>query len=297
VQEQLPEVPGENLILEPERRDLGAATGLAFFTLFKRGVTGPLYFQWSDNYVGNPDGLRQAIEGGRQLVTQNPNQVIFIGQKPRFASENLGWIEQGDRKGYTNGIPYFAFHSIHYRPTLEVCRQMFESGCFTWNSGFFMSTVEFIVDTYRTVAPEISELATKIADLGINEGTRAQRVNLYKQMPVMHFDEAFLMKLKPEQALVMNIDLEWTDPGTLYGLKEALAASSEANVTQGKVVDLGCSDSLIINEEDKVLSVMGMEGAIVVNTDDSTLVISKDSVRHIKKLLDELRQRGFEEIL
>lgn len=297
VLEQLPELPPQNLILEPERRDLGAATGLAFFTLLKRGVTGPLYFQWSDSYVGNSDGLLQAIEGGRQLVEQKPDQVIFIGQKPRFASENLGWIEQGEEKGRANDVPYFAFHSMHYRPTPDVCREMFKSGRFTWNSGFFMSTMEFIADTYRNVAPKISELAEKITDLGTHEDTKEQRDELYGQMPIMHFDEAFLMRLKPEQALVMNIDLEWTDPGTLYGLKEALADRPEANVTQGNVVELDCSDSLIFNEEDKVLSVMGMDGVVVVNTADATLVISKDSVRHIKKLLDELQSRGFEDIL
>jgi len=297
VKEQLPELPEENLILEPERRDLGAATGLAFFTLVERGVTGPLFFQWSDNYVGNPDGLRHAIAVGRELTAQNPSRIVFIGQTPRFASENLGWIEQGERMGAVGDTPYFAFQSMHYRPAPEACEQMFRSGRFTWNSGFFATTMEFVKNTYRAVAPEIAELGARIAALGNAEETREERSALYARMPVLHFDEAFLMRLRPEQAVVLNTDLEWTDPGTLYGLKEALSDGPDANVTQGPVVSIDCRDSLLVNEETKVLSVMGLQGVIVVNTPDAILVISKDAVRHIKQLLDALQQQGYDDIL
>jgi mannose-1-phosphate guanylyltransferase len=114
---------------------------------------------------------------------------------------------------------------------------------------------------------------------------------------VLHFDEAFLMKVQPDQAVLLNIELDWADPGTLYALKEALQNKPEANVKQGPVVDLECVDSLFVNEERKVLSVMGLNGVIVVNTHDALLVISKDSVRHLAKLLGELSSQGYEELL
>ena len=295
--EQLPELPEANLILEPERRDLGAAAGLAFFTLLNRGITGPLFFQWSDNNVKNVEKLRHAISVGQELVRQNPNQIVFIGQTPRFASENLGWIEQGDIKGHIGDTPYFAFRSMRYRPKPEECEKMFQSGCCTWNSGFFATTMEFVIAKYRQVEPEISDLAEQIASLDDTEDSDLRRRELYGKMPVLHFDEAFLMRLTPEQAVILNIDLDWADPGTLYGLKEALQTDAQANVTQGSVVDIDCADSLFFNEEDKVLTVMGMEGVVVVNTPDAILVISKDSVRHIRNLLDELKRRGLEHLL
>jgi hypothetical protein len=58
-----------------------------------------------------------------------------------------------------------------------------------------------------------------------------------------------------------------------------------------------CSDSLLLNEENKVLCTMGMEGVVVINTKDVVLVISKDSVRHMAKLLNELKLQGFEDLL
>ena len=294
--EQVPELPEANLILEPERRDLAAAAGLAFFTLADRGVSGPLYFQWSDNYVGNDDRLRQAIGVSQELVDQTPDRIVFIGQRPRFASENLGWIEQGDVKGQVGEIPYYAFRSWHYRPQPDICREMFESGRFIWNTGFFMTTMEFMISAFRRVAPDVSQIAQEMLAPEVQRD-RQRRGEVYAKMPVLHFDEAILMRLDPEQAVLLNIELDWTDPGTLYALKEALQAAPQANVKQGSVVDLECADSLFINEEEKLVSVMGLSGVVVVNTPDALLVVSKDSVRHLGKLLEELKQQGFEDLL
>jgi mannose-1-phosphate guanylyltransferase len=295
--EQIPEMSRDNLILEPERRDLAAAVALAFFTLRQKGIKGDLYFQWSDNYVGNEELLLHAISVGIELVHKEPGQIVFIGQRPRFASENLGWIEQGDLKGYSGDTPYYAFRSWHYRPAPDLCKSMFESGSFTWNTGFFVTTMEFAVSTYQKVAPEIAKIAEEMASLPAGAASDQRRRELYALMPVQHFDEAFLMKVQPDQAVLLNIELDWADPGTLYALKEALQTDTEANVKQGTVVDLDCTDCLLVNEEKKPVSVMGLNGVIVVNTNDAILVISKDSVRHLAKLLSELSGQGFDHLL
>ncbi len=296
--EQLPELPPENLILEPQRRDLAAAAALAFFTLEKRGIGGPIYFQWSDNYVGNEQGLRDAIQVGQELIAQDGDRIVFIGQTPRFASENLGWIEHGEAIGTISDIPCYAFRSWSYRPTPEVCRQMFESGRYTWNSGFFATTMEFVLSTFRRASPELSAVAEEIVSYDGTDQAQAKLRELYVKMPILHFDDAFLTQVKPQQAVILKIDLDWTDPGTLYGLKEALASSQSANVTQGTVIDVDCTDGLFINEEaHKTMAVMGLEGVMVVNTSDVTLVISKDAVRYIGKILDQLKERGLEDLL
>lgn len=166
-----------------------------------------------------------------------------------------------------------------------------------WNSGFFMTTMEFVLSTFRNVAPDFAAIAEEIASAyGTAHFDQTLRA-LYPKMPVAHFDEMFLMRLKPEQAVILKVDMDWTDPGTLYGLKEALHKTPNANVKKGNVVDIECFDSLLFNEEDKVLSVMGLDGIMVVNTPDALLVISKDSVRHLATLLDKLKEKGFSDVL
>ena len=96
---QAPGVPESNFILEPCRRDVAAAVALAFFSMEKDGVSGPFMFQWADNYVRNTDALERAIACGRALVEDDPERMVFIGEKPRYPSENLGWIELGQKLG------------------------------------------------------------------------------------------------------------------------------------------------------------------------------------------------------
>ena len=103
---QAPDLPARNFILEPCRRDVAAAVALAFFTMEKDGVGGPFMFQWSDNYVKNTGALERAIATGRALVDIDPQRMVFIGEKPRYASENLGWIELDQKLGEHEGMPY-----------------------------------------------------------------------------------------------------------------------------------------------------------------------------------------------
>jgi mannose-1-phosphate guanylyltransferase len=296
--QQAPEVPHQNFILEPMRRDLGAATALAFYTLQKRGVSGPLLFQWSDNFVRDDEGFRHAVAVGGELVKANPQCIVFMSEVPRYASENLGYIEHGEELGRALGTPYYAFRSWKYRPAPEECQRMFAAGNFLWNTGFFVTTVEFLTTQFRLVAPEITGLVDQImAHVGTDQET-AKTQAIYPQIPMLHFDEAFLQRLRPDQALMLKVSLGWADPGSLYGLKEALQTADEANVTRGPVVAVQSRDSLVFNEEaGKLVAVMGLEGVMVVNTPEVLLVIPKGAVRHIKTLLEELEKQGHSELL
>jgi len=294
---QFPEIPKGNFIFEPTRRDLAAAVGLSFFKLNKMGIKGPILLQWTDNYLQNNEALLNAVKAGVELVSQNSNRMIFLGETPRYASENLGYIEIGDAYGTVQGMPYYAFHSWSYRPSLEKCVEMVASGKFLWNIGYFVTTVEFMVEQYRLLASDIAEIVEKIYASDDEVETEKRLRELYPTIPSLHFDEAFLMRLKPEQAVLLKVSLGWSDPGNLYSLKESLQTSKEENVVRGNAIAMNTTDSLIINDEEKLVSVMGLDGIMVVNMNDVLLVIHKDSVRHIKVLLDEIEKKGKETLL
>ena len=119
--------------------------------------------------------------------------------------------------------------------------------------------------------------------------------NLYGQMERIHFDDAILTHIASEQAAVLHGEMGWSDPGTLYALKEALADETLQNVCEGRVVSRQSSDSLLVNKEDgKLLAVIGLEGMIVVNTDDALLVVHKDHIPLVKELVDSFQDTELE---
>ncbi|MBT6334787.1 MAG: mannose-1-phosphate guanylyltransferase/mannose-6-phosphate isomerase, partial [Candidatus Magasanikbacteria bacterium] len=112
------------------------------------------------------------------------------------------------------------------------------------------------------------------------------------------FDNAIVEKIREDQAVVLKVDLGWSDPGTLYALKEALSSSVESNVTRGEVITLDTSDSLIYNEEEGIIvTTIGVQGLVVVNTKDAVLVCPKDRVPEIKTLLKEIEREGKKQYL
>lgn len=298
LREQAPWLPASNFILEPCRRDVAAAVALAFFSMEKDGVSGPFMFQWSDNYIKNPAALARAIACGRALVEAEPNRMVFIGEKPRYASENLGWIELGDRLGELAGTPYYGFRSWQYRPPKARCEDMLASGNYVWNSGYFVTTVEFMTSAFRTLAPELAARVEEIVSYRGTPQAKAKLDELYPKVPSVHFDVAILERLPREQAVLLQVDLGWSDPGNLYSLKEALQESAEATVTRGTVVEVQTQDSFVYNlTDERVVAAMGLEGIIVVDTPEVLLVVHKDSVRHLGDLLEEIGKRGYERLL
>lgn len=292
IKEQLPILPKENIFLEPAKRDLAAAVGLSFMKIHQTGYSGPIAILWADHLMDRVEEFTKALTTGEELIIENPNRFVFLGEHPRFANHNLGWITVGDKINEKNGLPVYEFKSWKYRPELEQCKQMFESGKSFWNPGYFVTSVEFVLGLYREFMPEMHRA---LKDMVKDPEDISSK---YPTLESISFDNAILEKVSPSQAVVLKINMGWSDPGTLYALKEALEESPESNVTKGKTFTLETKDTLVINhEENKLVTTVGLEGMVVINTEDAVIVVHKDDVPKVKVLVDKLKEEGLEEYI
>jgi mannose-1-phosphate guanylyltransferase len=294
LQEQLPQLPVANLIAEPERRDLAGAVGLAFAHLASQlGEQArhdePVAILWGDNLMDDVAAFQQILDVAQTAVKNNQAQIVFMGETPRYANENLGWIELGRKLGAAAGHPYYERKSFVYRPPLEQCQQMFSTGNWVWNTGYFVTTVGFIQELYHRHMPQ---MAAQLDQIQAAIGTAEYEYTLnkiYPQLETISFDDAILVHIKPEQAAVLHGKMGWSDPGTLYALKEAVKPDKNDNMVQGLVLDQDSHDCLLYNDEEgKLLAVIGLEGMVVVNTADALLVVHKDDVPRVKQLVNSL---------
>lgn len=282
VREQLPEIAEGHIMIEPARRDLAAAVGLALFRLKAQGGSGPTAILWADHFMDHPDNFLAALKQGEKLVTKNPEQLVFLGEKARFANHNLGWIKLGQPL-HDN---VYQFESWKYRPELEQCRQMFASHEWVWNPGYFIFDLDFLLELYRVHQPELSLALQEMI-------TDPAQLSDYNKLPTLSFDQAIIEKISPDQAVVLKVNLGWNDPGTLYALKQALAPGEMENYIVGNTKVLGSQDCLVYNGEPaKIVTAIGLDGIVVVNTGDALLVCHKDKVPEIKTLLAELEADG-----
>ncbi len=290
VAEQLPALPTANLIGEPTRRDLAAAVGLAMCHAAKAGgADEPVGILWGDNTMKDEATFRRLLGAAERLIRQNEAKIVYMGETPRFANENLGWIELGERLGKIDGQPYYRFKSLSYRPDPEICRQMFANQTHSWNTGYFVTTPRYVLDSYCRHQPEMYRQLQEIQNAigAANYPDTLYRV--YPQIASKSFDDAILALLDADEALTLHGKMGWSDPGSLYALKESVAPTPNENAILGLVKALETKDSLLYNyEEDKLLAVIGLDGVIVVNTEDALLVAHKDHVPLVKQAVNEM---------
>ncbi len=311
---QAGELPKKNFFWEPERRDVGPAVGLVTAILEKLNPAEPMAIIWSDHLVKDKKGFASMLKTAERYILENPEKIVFLGVPPRFANDNLGWIRVGrkvtsdkiqgtsKRKKFSIlnsqlSIGFYDFGGWHYRPSLELAREYLESGKWFWNTGYFVTTPGFLMDKFRLFQPEMAVKLERIADTYGTEKFEKTLKRIYPTLDPIHFDNAVAEKIDKDEAAVLTGEFGWSDVGTLYALKEALAGSNRENLIKGKVFDLGSSDSLLYNTDGELLVTIGLKGFIVVRTPDATLVCPKDEVPTLKKVLKEMGKTALRKYL
>ncbi|KKQ29634.1 MAG: Mannose-1-phosphate guanylyltransferase [Candidatus Levybacteria bacterium GW2011_GWA2_37_36] len=289
VRQQLPKIPAQNFIFEPAIRDVGPAVGMAMSVIGKEHPNSPVAILWSDHFVKKERRFREVLHFAEDLVRENNSSLILIGQRARFANQNLGWIEFGQEIREIRGTKIFEFKKLIYRPTLEQAERFLEADNFAWNPGYFVTTPKFLLSQFKKFAPDLHRGIMSIKDKKTLEV-------VYPTLEKISFDNAILEKIDQKYVSVIAADLGWSDVGAWEALKEALEKQSNENVTKGKVIINDSSDNLVFNYTDQLIVGIDLEKMLVINTDDVILVCNKNSVPKIKKLVEKLENTPHEHL-
>lgn len=290
IAEQLPQLPKDNLIVEPEMRDVGPAVGLVIARMMKTSPDEPICLLWgSDHLVKEEELFRQILRTAEDVIKDEPNRIIFIGQKPRYGNQNLGYIEFSNEVKRDNGFPMYEFSGFKYTPPLETAEKWAVDGHHAWNLGYFVTSPRFLWQQFEQFVPEIFAKLKKIHDAYGTKDYEKVLGEIYPTFEKINFDNAILEKLDPKSGLVISADIGWSDIGAWEAMKEALSNTVEDNVTRGKIILEGSRDSLVHNETEQLVVGIDLDGLIVVNTNDVILICPKNSVPKIKKFVTSLQ--------
>ncbi len=287
VSEQLPIIPRENVIGEPEKKDVGPAVAYVMGYLAQKFPHEPVVILWSDHLVRHKELFKKIILAAGKVVEKEVNRIVFIGQKPRFASENLGWIETSGIAMSKNKVKFHKFEGLQYKPSKDIADKYFSDNRYCWNLGYFVSTPRFIYSLYKRFNPHIYKLVDTILKAAKEENFKEIFRKQYQGMPEINFDNAVLEQLDKDFAYVVIEDIGWSDVGAWEALKEALESRSEDNITKGNVLLRDSKDNLAYNyDSHKMIMGVDLDGLLIVNTSDVLLIAKKSSVSKIKKIVE-----------
>lgn len=297
VRKQLPQVPKDNFIFEPEKKDVGPAIALAMGIFCKLFPDEPITLLWSDHLVKKTNLFKKIIRTSSSYIRKNPQKIVFIAQKPRFPSVNLGYIHFSRRKHSQEGTSFYQFEGFKYKPDEKTAKKFLSSGKYAWNLGYFVTTPKFIIDSFSRFAPNIFRNTQEMLRHYGKKDYEKELARRYGKIEGISFDNAILENLDKEDALVVVEDIGWSDIGAWEALKEALENHPYENVIRGRTYLEHVRDSLIYNYEDKKLIVgIDLDETIIVNTPDVLLVTKKTSVPKIKNLVENFQGTEHEKL-
>ena len=291
VRDQLPTVPPENIIVEPEGRNTAAAIGLAALAIRERfGGDPPVVFIPSDLRVHDEQQYRQFIAAAVQLCRQGHS--VIGGTRPNRPETGFGYVRTGPVLGEIQGIPYHPVLEFKEKPNRDRAEAFLRSGEYLWNAGVFIWKLGNLLDAYRRNLPELLLGLERIFPrLLRNEDDVGEA---YGSLPFISFDEGILEKAAGVTVLVG--DYRWDDLGGWNAWAETWPEDLFGNRTKAEHFGMETDHCLIYSPRKPVVT-FGVSDLLIIETDDVLMVCHRDHISELKNLIRHLGDSGGEYLL
>ena len=293
IYQQLPEIPRENILIEPIGRNTAPCICLAALWVEKKEPGAVMAVLPADHYIGNPQAfchcLESAIDAAQQL-----DALVTVGITPRSPETGYGYIQYGEETGTYRGLAVYRVQQFYEKPVLAKAREFLAQGNFLWNSGMFIWKAATILEEIKSCLPEMyNTLAAVVPDLGTAQAQLAVDV-AYQTIEGISIDYGVMEK--STRAVILKGDFGWSDVGSWSAIYDISGKDAQENVVSGDVIAVDARGNLICSPK-KLTAIVGLDNIIVVETEDALLVCAKDKAQEVKKVVDILEQQGKKEYL
>ncbi|MGQ9814847.1 MAG: mannose-1-phosphate guanylyltransferase [Candidatus Roseilinea sp.] len=291
-QEQTPDIPADNYVIEPEPKDSGPAVGLGLAHISRRDPQATLAILSADHYIGRVDEFRRALETAEDIARDGV--IVTLGIQPTYPATGYGYIERGDSLGIRRH--HEAFRALRFRekPDRETAEAWLRNGRFSWNSGMFVMTCQTAWREFERQMPEFAAGLREIAQaIGAPQYTVAL-TSVWEATPRISLDHALMEGA--ERLAIVPVDMDWTDIGSWASLMAVLPRDADGNIVIGDHVGLDTRDSLVRGGH-RVIATIGLRDIAIIDTPDALLICPLDRAQDVKAIVDALKQAGREDML
>jgi mannose-1-phosphate guanylyltransferase/mannose-6-phosphate isomerase len=270
------EFPETQIIMEPAARNTAPAIGLALKYLSEKiGISEsePVLFLPSDHHIGKKEAYFGIVEktfgiGGDYIGT--------IGITPIRPETGYGYIRKGEKR--TDGG--YDVAEFKEKPDFVTAERYLASGEYAWNSGMYFFNA-------RTFFQELSAYAPEIASF-FSEGFDAL-LKKYASVPAVSVDYAVSEKSK--RVIMFEGDFGWSDIGSFDSLADIVGHNPAA-----RQIGIDSKNIYAYSKEDRLIATIGVEDLIIVESGDSILICKRGHTEDVKKVVEELKKNGGNEL-
>jgi mannose-1-phosphate guanylyltransferase len=277
--EQLPDLPLENLIVEPQARDTAAAILLATLRIAKtHGQDAILGVFPSDHNVGDLLEFQEKIRHAVSAASSS-QVIVTIGMTPTFPATGYGYIEASSIEEATS----LSVKRFVEKPNLETAENYLSRGGYYWNGGMFIFKASVMLEAFAKHAPDLLDALQNVI-------TFKELKLAFEKVHKISIDYAILEPASLEDGvIVVPAQFEWDDLGDWNALARLLQGD-HPNLAVGSHIGLDTSGAIMYTTTgDDLIVTLGLEDVLIVRDGAVTLVAHKGRTQDIKKLVERLR--------
>lgn len=291
IAEQLLEagITPQSILLEPVGRNTAPAAAVAALIIAEKDPDALMLILPSDHLIENVAAFANATAIAAKACEDDA--LVTFGINPDAPETGYGYIRRGNPMDDIEGC--FAVDSFVEKPDAKTAEEYLASGKYLWNSGMFLFSAAQYLNELGKLQPQSVQACQKAIDEGVRD-LDFFRLDEAEFSQVKSDSIDYAVMEKTSNAAVVPVDMGWSDVGSWSSLWSISPKDSDGNVTQGDIVSIDVSNSLM-RSSGPMVAAIGIKDMIIICTDDAVLIAPKDKAQQVKDIVEQLKTAGREE--
>ncbi|MCD7890287.1 MAG: NTP transferase domain-containing protein [Ruminococcus sp.] len=287
VHEQLPEIPKENILAEPCARNTAPCIAFAAAVIEKKYGDAVMLVLPSDHLIGYEELYASTLKKAVRVSLEGKN-LVTIGITPDYPETGYGYINFSSRTSDVMPDAYEVKRFVE-KPDLPTAKEYLASGKYLWNSGMFVWKASSIMENLKEFMPETYEGALRIGEAYGTPEFMEVLGREYYAFKSKSVDFGIMEKAKDIYTIPGSFG--WDDVGNWLAVERINEVDDSRNYIEGNVISIGSERTTICGGK-RLIAAVGVENIIIVDTDDTVLICSKNNTQDVKKVIAQLNEQG-----
>ncbi len=296
LQQQVPEIPADNYLLEPFPKGTASVVGYAAAYLSTINPEASMAVLTADHFIQNINEFQELLKAGYQAAQKG--NLVTLGIEPAFPATGFGYIQRGEEIQASTLKKCFQVVKFKEKPSLALAQEFVLGGDHDWNSGMFIWRVDQILMEFERQMPDLFEIIQTIKTSFTKKNKSEIITDNWKKIIPTTIDYGIMENAK-KVIVIPAVRLGWNDVGSWDSLFEVIPANENDNIELGvKHLGFATEKTLVYSQTPgRMVVTIGLNDMIIVESGNALLVCDRAHAQEVKTVVKYLTENGYDDYL